>query len=267
MRIETKRQVTTKRAGNVTSPAIEDDVEEREDAAVSDEVGVAAVNRAFMILECFSDSESMLSLAAISKKTGLYKSTILRLLQSLEVYGYIVRLASGAYVVGAAPVRLASIASKAMHPAEKIMPILRDLVHTTGVSASFYVHSGNMRLCAYRVDSSRSIRDNVKVGQMLPLNRGAGGRVLVEFGKLESENDIRARLPLMRVTHGERDSETAAMASPVFGPDRHLEGALSLSGPIQHFDAAAVDAMAPALLRAAQLLTTRFLGDPTLFDM
>ncbi len=260
-----KRTRKSESAESSRFPPREDENNLGDKSIVPDEIGVAAVNRALMILECFSDNES--SLAFISKKTGLYKSTILRLLQSLEAYGYIVRLASGAYALGAAPLRLAGIACNSMHPAEKIMPVLRELVQATRVSASFYVRSGNMRVCAYRVDSLRSISDNVKVGQMLPLNRGAGGKVLIEFDKLKSASEVSARLPLIRVTHGERDPETAAMASPVFGPNRHLEGALSLSGPIQHFDVDAVNVMAPALLHAARLLTTSLLGDPTIFNL
>lgn len=232
----------------------------------ADEVGVAAVNRALMILDCFTADEAVLSLAVISKKTGLYKSTILRLVQSLEAFGYINRLVSGSYVLGAAPIKLASVASKALHPAEKIMPVLRELAQATSTSASFYVRVGDQRLCAYRVDSPRSIRDNVQAGQLLALDHGAGGRVLTEFDNLSAAALGTLPQPLIRVTRGERDSETAAVACPVFGTGNKLEGALSLSGPLYHFDDAAVAAMAPHLLAAARLLTTSFFGNPHLFQ-
>jgi len=241
---------------------VELDNEEAEPAA--DEVGVAAVNRALMILDCFTADESVLSLAVISKKTGLYKSTILRLVQSLEAYGYINRLISGSYVLGAAPIKLASVASKALHPAEKVMPVLRELAQTTSASASFYVRTGDMRLCAYRVDSPRSIRDNVQAGQLLSLDKGAGGHVLTTFDNLSGEQLAQMPQPFIRITRGERDSETAAIACPVFGVNYRLEGALSLSGPLHHFNDEAAAAMIPHLIAAARVLTTSFFGDANL---
>lgn len=244
------------------SPA--EDMREAEPA--NDEIGVATVNRALSILDAFSQDQTMVTLAHMSAKTGLYKSTILRLLQSLEAFGYVMRLANGSYVLGPTPIRLASIAKSDLHPAEKVMPVLRSLVQETSESASFYVRSGDMRLCAYRVDSPRSIRDNVQAGRLLSLAAGAGGKVLVQFDNLSDIQLARMERPLLRVTRGERDPETAAMACPVFGLNNRLEGAVSLSGPINHFDEEAVKIMMPHLLDAARDLTISFQGDPRIFN-
>jgi DNA-binding IclR family transcriptional regulator len=231
-----------------------------------DEVGVAAVNRALAILDSFTAERSVLTLAQMSQKTGLYKSTILRLLQSLEAFGYVHKLNSGSYILGPAPVRLAALATKALHPAETVMPVLRDLVETTRESASFYVRSGTMRLCSYRVDSPRSIRDHVHVGQLLPLDKGAGGHVLKDFETSERSPIARSTTQLVRVSRGERDAETAAVACPVFGAHDKLEGALSLSGPINRFGEAEVESMIPPLIRAACALTIAFMGDAAIFS-
>ncbi len=69
--------------------------------------GVAAVDRALLILSVFREEDVSLSLALIARRTGLYKSTILRLLQSLLRAGYVVRLPEGSYIVGPEPARLA----------------------------------------------------------------------------------------------------------------------------------------------------------------
>ena len=49
---------------------------------------VASVERALSILEAFSDGTSRLSLAELSVRTGFYRSTILRLTDSLRRFGY-----------------------------------------------------------------------------------------------------------------------------------------------------------------------------------
>lgn len=223
--------------------------------------GVAAVDRALSILDSFSADLAVLTLAQISKRTGLYKSTILRLLQSLERYGYVRRIDSGAYVLGATPTRLAALATKSLHPAELVMPVLRGLVEATSESASFYVRAGDMRLCAYRVDSPRAVRDHIQVGQLIPLAKGAGGHVLRQFDGLAAAEIAKAASGFIKVTRGERDADTAAVACPVFGPGGHLEGALSVSGPIHRFDAKAIARIRRCLLRGARELTRNFHGD------
>lgn len=230
------------------------------------ECGVAAVNRALSILDTFTGDMPVLTLAQISQRTGLYKSTILRLLQSLEQFGYVRRTEGGAYVLGATPTRLAALATKSLHPAELVMPVLRALVEATRESASFYVRAGNMRLCAYRVDSPRSVRDHVQVGQLIPLAKGAGGRVLHQFHGMAAGDVAKAASQFVKFTRGERDSETAALACPVFGTGNHLEGALSVSGPIHRFDAKVVARIRRNLVASARELTRNFHGDTTLYS-
>lgn len=233
----------------------------------ADENGVAAVNRALAILDTFTEDTPVLTLAQLSQKTGLYKSTILRLLQSLDAYGYINRLDSGAYVLGPKPIKLAGLATRSLHPAEVVMPVLRELAQAAGESASFYVRSGAQRLCAYRVDSSRSVRDNVQIGQLLPLDKGAAGRVLVDFehrAAAGSGSGLGTEM-LVRISRGERDPETAALACPVFGAGNRLQGAVTLSGPLTRFGEAETRVMVAPLIAAARKLTIGFMGDPGIF--
>jgi len=234
-------------------------------AAAEFETGVAAVNRALSILDSFASDVPVLTLAQISHRTGLYKSTILRLLQSLERYGYVRRVEGGSYVLGATPTRLAALATKSLHPAELVMPVLRELVEATSESASFYVRSGDMRLCAYRVDSPRSVRDHVQVGQLIPLAKGAGGRVLRQFSGMTAVEIAKSAPEFVKFTRGERDAETAAVACPVFGAGSHLEGALSVSGPVHRFDDKAVAQIRRHIVKGARELTRNFHGDTTLY--
>lgn len=63
-----------------------------------------------------------------------------------------------------------------------VMPMLRELVAATQESAAYHVAQADARLCLYRVDSPQPIRDHIKAGDVLPLDRGTGGRTLVAFG-------------------------------------------------------------------------------------
>src|SRR5665213_960448 len=148
---------------------------------MTDHDGVASVERALSVLDAFRSEDTSLSLAALAARTGLYKSTILRLLATLERFGYVTRRVDGNYRVGPAALRLAALYQRTTQPAERILPILTGLVDATRESASFTVRNGNSAVCIYRVDSPQMVRDHVKPGDAHPIDRGASGRAILAF--------------------------------------------------------------------------------------
>ena len=109
--------------------------------------GVAAVDRAFEILNAFRADKPILTLAEISKSTGLYKSTILRLMGSLEKYGFIWQRADGTYQLGAGTLALAGVFQEAFDLRQYVEPVLEDLVRESGESASFFIRDGDHQVC------------------------------------------------------------------------------------------------------------------------
>jgi DNA-binding IclR family transcriptional regulator len=210
---------------------------------------VEAVERALAILEAFRDGDGALSLAELAQRTGLYKSTILRLSGSLERYGYLHRRDDGRYGLGASLWRLGSLYRRTFDLSDRIRSELRQLVDTTGETASFYVRQGDERVCLYRQNSPRPIRHHLEEGVRLPLDRGAAGRVLLAFSGAGGEPFATIRRERAYVSLGERDPEVAAAAVPVTDRSERLRGALAISALITRFDAAA-QARALAALEA-----------------
>ena len=141
-------------------------------------------------------------------------------------------------------------------------PVLQRLVDELHEGASFYVHEGDQRVCLHRVDAARAVRDSVHDGDTLPLTVGAAGHVLRAFAgaarRAASTTSARKCTP-PRI--GERDSETAAIAAPVFGGNQQLIGALSVSGPRYRIEALGAERIVPVLFRNARDLTRTFGGD------
>ena len=97
-------------------------------------------------------------------------------------------------------------------------------------------------------------------GALLPLDRGAAGTIILAFEDgMTGEKYDRARAAFSAVSYGERDPDCAGIASPVFGADRKLAGALSVSGPRSRFTDDNVKVMVAAVADAAQRIT-RSLG-------
>ena len=215
--------------------------------SVADELaapgGVAAVDRALSLLCAFKEGDLSLSLAELAQRTRLYKSTVLRLLASLEHGGWVQRLDDGRYAVGAAAARLHAVYEQSFSLDKLVMPVLRALVKTTGESAAYHVRQGRERLCLYRVDSPHPVRDHARVGDLLPLGKGAGGRVLVAFDaelgdwvKSDRNHYARVRADGFEALVGDRHSEIAGISAPVFHKNGELAAALTLTMPAHRYD-------------------------------
>ncbi len=227
---------------------------------MSDEVGVAAVERALTILDALTDEK--ITLAELSKRTGLYKSTALRLVASLERFGYIIRSEDGTYRLGSKVLLLGSLYQRHFKTSEVVPSVLRGLVDELHEGASFYILDGDRRVVLHRVDATRAVRDSVHEGDRFPLTNGASGHVLRAFTGARGERFDLIRETMYAASYGERDAETAAVSCPVFGHDRRLVGALSISGPRYRIEALGEDAILPVLFKHAQALTRTLGGDP-----
>jgi DNA-binding IclR family transcriptional regulator len=204
-----------------------------EDAPASG--GVVAVDRALLLLKAFHDGEPALSLAELAARTQQYKSTVLRLLASLQHFGFIQRDDEGRYRLGPEVARLARLYTGSFSLEPVVMPVLRELVAATRESAAFHVRQGEQRLCLYRVDSPQPIRDHIRAGDLLPLDRGAGGRVLTAYAGGRGKVHDRVRRDGVIALQGDREEGVAGVSSPVFDANGGLAGALTLTLPVQRF--------------------------------
>lgn len=226
---------------------------------------VAALDRALSILGAFKPGDTALSLHDLAARTGLYKSTILRLIGTLSQHHCIQRLEDGRYQLGSMLLHWGSLYQSSLRLEDHVLPVLQRLVQETGEGASFFTREGEVRVCLFRVDSPRSIRDHVRAGDLLPLDKGAAGRVLLAFDPTLVPESRFPKSPII-VTRGEREPDIAAVAAPVFGPGPTLRGSLAVSGPSVRFSDDAVLKISQALVTAAIELTQRLGGNPSLVE-
>lgn len=186
---------------------------------------VEAVERALTLLESFDEKRREFSLTELSQATGYYKSTILRLMASLEIFGFVVRDDRGIYRIGPACTRLAPLAGEGASLESLVRPILIELRTTSGETASFYIRDGDERICLYRENGQHEVRHHLDQGARLPLDRGAAARVLRGDGNPED----------VQVSIGEREPSLAAAAIAIHRPNGEMLGTLALSGPRERF--------------------------------
>ncbi|KXF75682.1 hypothetical protein ATN84_16990 [Paramesorhizobium deserti] len=219
--------------------------------------GVEAVERALQILDCFDPGSPELSLAGIAKKTGQYKSTILRLAVSLEKFGYLIRGENGRFRLGPTTWRLGSNYRQSFDLAGIVRPELKLLAEATNETASFYVREGMSRICLYRSEPTRAIRHSITEGASMPLDRGATGKVLLAFSADMEEGDPSIRSSGFAISRGERDPEVAAVSVPLRSATGRLVGAIAVSGLITRFNEDRCADLVAALVESQKRLTAQ----------
>jgi DNA-binding IclR family transcriptional regulator len=191
----------------------------------------------------------------------LNKSRIIRLCGTLAAKGVLsVDPETHKYKLGAKILSLSRVYEQSNSLISLARPILRELAQSTGESATLFAADGMDRLCLAREEGTHSIRFNIVEGQRLPLYAGAGGKVLLAFGSPDLRKKILRKTFLKKLTRntitdpedfhkeietirqqgfasssGERDSEVAALAAPVYDYESKVCAALSVAGPINRF--------------------------------
>jgi DNA-binding IclR family transcriptional regulator len=224
------------------------------------EGGVTAVTRALSLMEAFAIGEATLSLAELSRRAGMHKTTALRLARTLALSNYMVQAEDGHWRLGPAAGWLGARYQAGFDVNNVVEPTLHELVRLTGESASFYVREGDIRACVSRAEGPHSVRHHVRIGERLPLNSGAPGRVILAFSGEAGEPYESIRKRGYHLSMGEREAEVSSVAAPVFSVNWRLLGSICISGPSSRLTKAKLEKHAKAVIRAANQLSYALAG-------
>ncbi len=212
---------------------------------------VRSVERAMDILLCFTESTE-LGLTEIASRVSLHKSTVHRLVASMEAKGFIMRdSGNDKYRLGYRLWELSANLSQTDDPAVILLPEMEKLRDELGETISLYVRDGYERIRIQAVQSNQAIRRVAPVGARLPLFVGASSKVLTAFsrpevyerlvelpnwpGSIEKQVFFQQLEEIRRLGYAisveEREIGAAAVAAPIFNRSKQLVAALSVSGP------------------------------------
>lgn len=244
---------------------------DREETAPTDRGSVRAVDRALDVLLCFR-SRDELGLTEISKLVGLHKSTVHRLLATLESRDFVRRETNtDRYRIGWSILELTSGLYRSGDFSTIVFPemiALRDLI---GETISLYVRSGYERIRIQAVEGIHAVRRVANIGMRFPLYIGASGKVLLAFcqepllqqmqdAQLLPDNFDRAEFERQlqdvrergyAITFEEREAGAAAVAAPIFNRQNEVTAALSVSGPTDRFTPENIERFIEACMNSA----------------
>lgn len=237
---------------------------------------VRAVERALDVLLCFASGHEW-GLTEIAGRVGLHKSTVHRLLATLEDRGFVTRDASTEkYRLGLSVLELSANLSRSDDPSVVLLPEMERLRDQLSETVSLYVRDRMERVRIQAVQSTQAIRRVATVGARLPLSVGASSKVLLAFGDSGIRDNVLADagwpVLLDRVTFGhqlddilaagyatsfeEREPGAAAVSAPIFNRSGKLVAALSVSGPSNRLTPERMHEYAPAIIEAAHRMGT-----------
>ncbi len=214
-----------------------------------------SAGKALDILFYLANVGDGVTLARLSKETGMNKATALRYLNVLESKGVVERCASG-WTLGLSLFELGSKVPVRQLVAEKVRPIIERLARESGESVNLAYLAGETAIFLDRAEANRSLRMRSMPGDRLPLYcTGVGKAILSQL----SDDRIRAILgssPLDRVTEStitepedvidevnkarelgfgfdkeEFEIGLTCYAMPLRLPGSDFVGAISISGP------------------------------------
>jgi IclR family KDG regulon transcriptional repressor len=234
---------------------------------------VRAVERALDILLCFT-SDIDLSLTDIAGRVALHKSTVHRLLASLEGKGFVIRdPQTEKYRLGFRVWELSANLSRTDDPAQVLLPEMERLGDELGETVSLYIRDGEERIRIQAVQSKQAIRRVAPVGVRLPLYVGASSKVLLAYADLEEvradimnnpewsilmdrdaflDQLLEIRQKGFATSIEEREPGAAAVAAPIFGMSGKLTAALSVSGPANRLTLEKMISYSPLVIQAAE---------------
>jgi IclR family KDG regulon transcriptional repressor len=233
---------------------------------------VRAVDRALDILLCFTMKTDW-AMTEIAEHVGLHKSTVHRMLATLEEKGFIERnSATDRYHLGLKVWELSAHLSRTDDQASIWLPEMERLRDQLGETVSIYVRDGSERIRIQAVQSNQPVRRVAPVGLRLPLYAGASSKVLIAYAEpLVQESifgdpawlysidlDLYKQQLTEIVENGyatsfeEREPGVAALSAPIFDRSGKIAAALSASGPASRLTMDAMRDYAPVIMESAR---------------
>lgn len=243
---------------------------------------INSILKALDILSLFSPTEPRMSLATISQKMNLPKSTVHNLLATLVYRGFIERVDNEQYALGTTVIVLAQAVRANVELRDRAAPLLSEVAETSHESIYLTIREENNILYIYAIESPRRLLARTAIGDRVPMHCTANGKAILAY---LPENEItslikQTKLPvftkntisdpagLMReleltrsrgygLDNEEHEPGTFCVGAPIFDGNVRVVGACSISGEDPQIIGARLPELAALIKKTAQEISRR----------
>ncbi len=219
---------------------------------------MSSTEKALKIMMAFTPHNHPMGTLELSKKLGIHKSTVSRLLNLLADNGFLQKDSeTKKYILGRAAAEIGNAVHRSLNNeiVTIAQPYLNQLCDAVSESVALEVVSGTNVVLAYHSEGRRHIRFSFQLGERVPFHVAAGAKTILahsppEFvelclqGRLNrytdntivSKNRYRKELAEVRKTglaydYGERYEDTRAIAAPILNHEGIAVAAVVIAGP------------------------------------
>ena len=236
---------------------------------------MGTLDRAFRILDSFGPDDSELTLAEMTRRTGIPKPTVLRIANSLSGWGALERTGSG-YRLGVWLFELGGLSRRQRHLRDVALPFMEDLYEATHETVHLAVLEGTTTLIVEKIAGHQPIPVPSRVGGRGPAYCTGLGKALLAFSPPETVEAViaaglnrwtpyttvvpavlqgeLAEIKRLGVAY-EREESTVGVvcaAAPVFDRRREVVAAISVAASVHR---TSPERLAPAVQTAALSLS------------
>ncbi len=241
------------------------------------------VQRAARLLRHIAEGDAVRNMAQTARQIGINRTTLLRLLHTLEAERFIEPRPDGGWRIGTGLIGMAAQAFFAEDLVQVAVPVLDRLVETLGLSAHLGVLDGREVVYVVRRTPNLAFASNIRVGSRLPAHAANMGRIILahlpdaavaalfEGAQMAPASPqtptslaaLRARLAEDRAaglawSEGFFEASISSVAAAVLDASGRPVAALNVSGQREAFAAAGRRAeIGDAVARAAETISRR----------
>ncbi|MHB1406060.1 MAG: IclR family transcriptional regulator [Desulfitobacteriaceae bacterium] len=244
---------------------------------------VRCLDKAIDVLCCFSVNEPELGISEIATRLSMYKSTVHRILKTMEERGFVIQsLQNQKYRLGFKLFDLGNAVVSRLEVRDVALPLMRELSANTRETVTLNIIDNEERVCIEKVESTEAVRNFVQIGGRNPLWLAGSGKLLLAHlpqveiermirgkdlgstvqGKNITANELHEELALIRergyaVSRSERNIGSASVAASIRNYEGKCIAGLSISGPESRFTGERLDMLIEQLLLSANEISKR----------
>ncbi len=244
--------------------------------------GASVIVTVIQVLRCFTVDEPLQGVTEIAGKVGLHKSSVSRILATLEKEQVVERdTQSRKYRLGLGLLSVAGPLLADLDVRRAALPVLRDLAARTGETSALVVWSGSQAVTVEQVPSPQQIKHTTPLGTRYQTAESASVQVfLAELPADEVRTRIHSGQPTLAdtspvameaflaelqrvalrgyaVNHGLTSSDVVGIASPVSDHRGEVVGAVLIAAPSYRVATEAVSELGQQALGAATEISRR----------
>lgn len=149
------------------------------------------VHRVTAILEFLFNEANKVCIRDIAKHTEIPKSSVQRILSSLEDAGWVSRCGkSSSYSIGLRVLTLSNSWRLRLELTKRSQEVMSELCRNTHQTVLLLVLEGSRGICLNKVEPERTIKLVADVGKSFPLHAAACGKVLLAYAHTDLQNMV-----------------------------------------------------------------------------